>query len=195
MAADIETLIKPYCGPIAICGSLRRKKQYDIKDIDIVAVDIDRFSINMVLGQICTSTHPTAEKITFVCRGIPGEIFFVNSVQEFEVMKLERTGDFQFTRTLAQNAITKGMVFRFSKDKGYYKIPMYGLYKITGTWWDEDADRANHKHYLIGDMVNAVCWHEDEIIETIFNRQIPPESRSWWQSESRDSGEQDTDNR
>ena len=187
-AQEVVDVIKPFCERerVEICGGLRRKKLSGVHDIDIVCHDIDRFSMNVALGQVCTSTKPTPEKITFNCRCndelILGEIFFVQNEQQFEVMKLERTGDFQFTRTLAQNAITKGMVFRFSRDKGHYKIPMYGLYKITGTWWDEDADRAHHKTHLIGDMINAVVYKEKDIIELIFSKYYEPEQRSWWDS-------------
>ena len=185
-AWEVIRSIEGHFDRIEICGGLRRKKE-SVHDIDLVCLPTDRFSINIGLGSVCTSTHPTAEKITFNCRGIPGEIFFVQSEQEFDVMKLERTGDFAFTKALAQAALTKGLVFRFSKDKGYYKIPMYGLYKITGTWWDEQADRAHRKHYLIGDMIHPICYKEDEVIETIFNRSIPPKDRSWY--ESGNSGE------
>jgi len=161
VAMEIVELIKPFCRRIEICGGLRRQKS-SVHDIDIVCQDIDRFSINVALGQLCSSTTPTPEKISFICGGsaIPGELFFVKNEQQFEVMKLVRTGDFSFNRSLTQAAHTKGVVFRFSRDKGYYKIPMYGLYQITGTWWDELADRSNRKVHLIGDMVNPVAWKE-----------------------------------
>lgn len=131
-AWEVIRAIEGHFDRLEICGGLRREKK-EVHDIDLVCLSHDIFSLNIALCQVCSATNSSPEKIKFVCKGIPGEIYIVQSEQQFEVMKLERTGDFQFTRTLAQNAITKGMVFRFSKDKGYYKIPMYGLYRITGT--------------------------------------------------------------
>ena len=182
-AWDVIRSIEGYFDRIEICGSLRRKKDL-IKDIDLVCLPLDRFFLNVALGKVCTSTKPTPEKITFICKdsGIPGEIFFVHNLQEFEVMKLVRTGDYSFNRALTQGAHTKGLVFRFAKDKGYYQIPMYGLYRITGTWWDELADRAHRKVHLIGDMINPVAWKEKDIIELIFNKYYEPTQRSWWES-------------
>ncbi len=181
VAWEVIRSIEGHFDRIEICGSLRRKKEL-IKDIDLVCLPLDIFSLNLALCQVCSATNSTPEKIKFVCRGIPGEIYFAANEQQFEVMKLVRTGDFSFNRALTMGAHDKGMVFRFSKDKGYYKIPMYGLYLITGTWWDELADRSHRRVDLIGDMVNPVAYKEDEIIETIFNKKIPPEDRSWWEN-------------
>ena len=180
-AQEVVSTIKPFCQRIEICGGIRRHKD-QVHDIDIVAQDTDRFMLMTMLGQICYGLVPTSEKLTFNTGAIPGEIFFVQNEQQFEVMKLVRTGDFAFNRSLTQAAHTKGLVFRFSKDKGHYKIPMYGLYRITGTWWDEDADRAHRKTHLIGDMINAVAYKEKDIIELIFSKYYEPEQRSWWDS-------------
>src|SRR6266498_4614777 len=86
-AQEVVAFILPYVERVEICGSLRRKKQ-EVRDIDIVCQATDRFSINTVLSQVCTTTNPTAEKLSFVCRGIPGEIYFTANEQQFEVMKL-----------------------------------------------------------------------------------------------------------
>lgn len=182
-AQEVVATITPFCQRIEICGGIRRKKEL-VHDIDVVVQSNSIFELYVGMTRLdgIIMPYPTPEKLTFNFRGIPGELFFVTNEQQFEVMKLERTGDFQFTRTLAQNAITKGMVFRFSRDKGYYKIPMYGLYRITGTWWDEDADRASRKVNLIGDMINPVCYKERDIVEHVFSKYYEPQERSWWDS-------------
>ena len=173
--------IKQYTIKIEICGGLRRHKQ-EVHDIDLVCWPKDRWMLNVMLGRECNLVEPTTEKTKFRWATIPGEIFFVANEQQFEVMKLVRTGDYSFNRALTQAAHTKGLVFRFAKDKGYYQIPMYGLYRITGTWWDELADRAHRKVHLIGDMINPVAWKEKDIIELIFNKYYEPTQRSWWES-------------
>ncbi len=185
-AQEVVAMITPFCQRVEVCGGIRRHKEL-VHDIDIVIQSNAIFELYVGMTRLdgIQMPYPTPEKLTFNYRGIPGELFFVKNEQQFEVMKLVRTGDYQFNMALTTGAHEKGLVFRFSKDKGYYKIPMYGLYKITGTWWDELADRSHRRVDLIGDMVNPVCYKEDEVIETIFNKKIPPEDRSWW-----DSGQQ-----
>ena len=182
-AQEIADLIKQYSERVEICGSLRRRRQ-EIKDIDIVCQDTDRFGMITALSQVVQFVHPTPQKVLFRHHDIPGEIYFVKTEQEFEVMKLERTGDYGFTQAIARNAIERGYLFRFSVDKGYYKIPMYGLYKLGGHYYD----KHEVKHYYANDMRNAIAWREKDILWLLYGRDIPPTERSW-SSENRDSGQ------
>ena len=173
-AQEISDLIRPYSQRVEICGSLRRRRQ-EIKDIDIVCQDTDRFGMITALSQIAQFVHPTPQKILFRYDDVPGEIYCVHSEQEFEVMKLERTGDYAFTQAIARNAIERGYLFRFSVDPGYYKIPMYGLYKLGGRYYDKHEVR----HYYANDMRNAVAFKERDILWLLYGKWIEPSERSW----------------
>jgi hypothetical protein len=177
-AQDILHIIEPYSKRVEICGSLRRKRP-EVHDIDIVCQDTDRFSMITSLAKLCEKVDPTPAKIRFVYRGMQGEIYFVKSEQEFEVLKLERTGDFEFVRSMSKLAIEHGYVFRFSVDQGYYKIPMFGLYKIGGKYFTGSGPNKQ-RHYYVNDMRHPICYKEADIIWLIYGREIPPESRNWY---------------
>ena len=187
-AQEIVHLIGPYCvsDRVEICGGLRRHRS-EVHDIDIVCQDTDRFGMITALSQVSQFVHPTPQKIIFRHHDVPGEIYFVANEQQFEVMKLERTGDYAFTQAIARNAIERGYLFRFAVDKGYYKIPMYGLYKLGGSYYDKDRKR----HYYTNDMIHPIAYKERDILWILYGKWIEPSERSW-AGEDRDSGESAT---
>lgn len=178
-AEQIKCAIKPYCKPdfIEICGGLRRGKQ-EVHDIDIVCWPTDRFGMNVALSQTLELGEPSPQKYNFIYDGIPGEIWYVANEQEFEVMKLIRTGDYGFSRSIASTAQDKGYMLKFSVDPGYYKIPMYGLYKISGYIWKE-KDGHRHKTPYCQDMRHPIAYKEKDILWLLYGKWIPPEERSW----------------
>lgn len=177
-AQAVMTVVRKYSRRSELCGSLRRGLK-EVSDIDIVCQDTDRFSLIAELTQIVDSLTPSPQTIKFVHAGIPGEIFFVSDYKQFEVMKLVRTGDHVFIQSLARNALEAGYMLKFSVDPGYYKIPMYGLYKISGTIYRRNYKGPPTKENYTQDMRHPIEYKENQIIWLIYGREIPPEKRSW----------------
>ena len=62
LAQQILLALAPYCKRIAIAGSIRRLKQTDIKDIEILAIPDHRYTPN-VLGEVVHMTQLTKANI------------------------------------------------------------------------------------------------------------------------------------
>lgn len=163
-----ETL-KPHVEDLIICGGLRRKKPM-VHDIDIVIKIADEtaiFWLNSILGSSHVDYKSTEKKIelTLQCefKRIKVEITPCISNQQFEVMKLIRTGSAEFNRQLVTRAHEKKMAIRFSGEN----YGLYGAFQKEGEWFI-NPERVEGRN-------------EKDIIMKVFNdeRLLEPENRDW----------------
>lgn len=176
-AMDVADIVceslKPHVEDMIICGGLRRKKQW-VHDIDIVIKIADEtaiFWLNSVLGSSFVDYKSTDKKIelTLQCNfnRIKVEITPCITEQQFEVMKLIRTGSAEFNRQLVTRAHEKKMAIRFSGEN----FGLFGAYQKEGEW-------------LINPQ-RVEGRNEKDIIMKVFDnvKLLDPENRDWKEGE------------
>lgn len=171
-ALDAANLVKDeiekFCDEFIICGGLRRGKDL-VHDVDIVTRPNDYFSISTVLGKY-SSFSATPSKYFLEIDEIPLEIFVCDSEEQFEVLKLVRTGSNTFNQILARQAHDKNMVFRFKREK-----KLFGLYGAI-----EYYDQEKHDMIWVINPYRHVAYKEDDIIMAVFNNEsyLDPKNRN-----------------
>ncbi len=167
-AALIQDDIGKFCDEFVICGGLRRGNP-TVHDVDIVTRPNDYFSISTVLSKF-SRFNATPDKYFVTIDNIPLEIFVCDSEEQFEVLKLVRTGSNTFNQILAKTAHSRNMVFRFRR-----KEKRFGLYGAI-----EHFDRETYKTTWIINPLRHVAWKEDDIIMTVFNDKnyLDPKNRN-----------------
>lgn len=171
-ALDVANLIKDdiskFCDEFIICGGLRRGKDL-VHDVDIVTRPNDYFSISTVLSKY-SKFNATPSKYFITVNEIPVELFVCDSEEQFEVLKLVRTGSNTFNKILALQAHDHNMVLRFQREK-----KLFGLYGAIEYFDSETRD----KKWVINPL-RHVAYKENDIIMTVFNNQsyLDPKNRN-----------------
>lgn len=169
---------------VEVCGFIRRgeKYTYDIGVVSIPNENIFSFSTmlaNPPAGIRITDLQMKERKALFNVVLETGEKVhcdwhFLANEQEFEVMKLIRTGSQEFIWQLESEAKDKHLYLRHGGKyvlgkKTYVLWGLYGGYER----WDDDAAM----YQTIINPLGRRAWKEDEIIEMVFGHRIPPPDR------------------
>lgn len=79
IALTIKEMLRPHCDRIEIAGSIRRKKP-EVKDIEIVAIPNDRFSLGLIVNKWKKVRGEVSGKYTqrILPQGIKLDLFFAN---------------------------------------------------------------------------------------------------------------------
>ena len=170
-ASEVLSHIIEYIDRFEVCGGIRRC-QVQVHDVDLVIMEKDRFMINSMLPTIgARSINPGENLLRFTYKDIPFEFNYARNEREFEVLKTVRTGDYVFSRSMAQVAMQKGFVFRFAGKA-------FGLYKILSVV--RDKENWHKKEYIINWVRAPEYWREEDMIITLFGKYYPPEERNWF---------------
>lgn len=136
-------------------------------DVDIVIQPEDYFAISTKLGaeyKMVASPH----KYTLDAEGFKTEIWLANSIEEFEVLKLVKTGSAGFNLQLAMNAHDKDMTLM-------HKNGLYGLYAAVKGW---DKEKNKFKYYH--NPLRRLWYSEHDIIMIVFEdeKYLDPHNRN-----------------
>jgi DNA polymerase/3'-5' exonuclease PolX len=104
-AVNMLDYLKPYVKRIEVVGSIRRECE-DVNDIDIILIPNEKFTMDFV-----NSLNPIkkGEKlIMFELQSIQYDLYICNE-ENWEVIKLIRTGSKEHNKKLCFFAIKKGM--------------------------------------------------------------------------------------
>lgn len=150
---------------VEICGGLRRKWP-DNKKIDIVIQADDNMKLFRLHSELwwrlrnhqVITMEIKPQLITFEIDAIPVSIHIGRNSQQYEVLKLIKTGDNAFIHLLSVRAIQMNLVLRHSfKDKLF---GLYGLYK--------EYDRKTRKFNTTLNPYRVEARTENDIIEKLF---------------------------
>jgi len=109
-AEEFVELIRPYCSKIEVCGSIRRKKD-DVKDIDIViTLKNSHLPIGLIPGIIIVKKGKKLIELEYKRKQID---IYIATDENFEVLKMIRTGSANFNKMLCMKAIEKGWRLKF----------------------------------------------------------------------------------
>jgi DNA polymerase/3'-5' exonuclease PolX len=173
-ASYVVSKLGPVIKKYEICGSIRRKQDF-VQDIDIVIIPDDLFMLS------CTCTNLHAEElerthnyekmkigkntIVFSHNGFKIEIYMALDEQEFEVLKLVRTGNWKFNKDMCTRAFMENLALRFADG-------LYGLYGIVKNW-----DKERQEFNIIINPLRLVAKTEEEIITRLYGSYVAPEER------------------
>lgn len=165
VALDLVTDIGlfAYQGRIEICGGLRRVMR-TVHDIDIVmeCYGESRFILNTKLPFIADKYLRLSQKTAKFgiyqsdLGLIPVEVYFVDSPDKFEVMKLIRTGNNYFNMMLTMKARAKNSVLRFSGDT-------WGVYPAVRSYQTDERTGKKQSVFAINKQ-RRLATTEQEII-------------------------------
>lgn len=126
-----------------------------VQDVDIVIWPQDYFAISTKLGAEFKMVA-TPSKYVIDAEGFKTEIWIANSLEQFEVLKLVKTGSAGFNLQLSMSAHEKDMALK-------YKDGLYGLYSaIKG--WDKEKNKFKYYH----NPLRRLWYSEHDIIMTVF---------------------------
>ena len=120
IAEEVKFQVGRYCEKIVVVGSLRRNKP-KVRDVDFVVVttDLDWHNLGQELRRMKTKKVTAGNKIIKTLYPVKDKYFQLDfyraSNDNFEVIKLIRTGSADHNMWLAQLAISKGMRIKFSQ--------------------------------------------------------------------------------
>ena len=77
VANDLVNELKPFCGNITICGSIRRKRPY-VGDIDLIIADPKPGFAVVVLSHGAVTYDSCTLKFAFFYKGIPVDVLIVD---------------------------------------------------------------------------------------------------------------------
>lgn len=121
LADEFVKEIKPFCEKFDVCGSIRRKKA-NCKDIDIVLLPKDNFNLRLpfLQGKILNSgkkfiIETNGQKLVRLNYQDVKVDIYIATPENYEVLKLIRTGSAEHNKKLCQLALDNGMHLRFDK--------------------------------------------------------------------------------
>jgi len=124
LADEFVKEITEYCSVVEIVGSIRRKKPVGIKDIDLVIIPKEGVDFNSKIPLIQTwcinhfrnfkVLKEGAKLIQLEYQGVQVDIYIANE-DNFETLKLIRTGSENHNKKLCGIAIRNGMRMKFDK--------------------------------------------------------------------------------
>jgi len=119
VAEEVVELLKPYCGKIAIAGSVRRGKTV-VGDIDIIVADTKDNFVERLEELGCTDTETKIVEFQMMCKGISVDITIVN-------------GDMWGAALMhATGSVQENIRLRVKAKKMGYKLNEYGLWDSNG---------------------------------------------------------------
>jgi len=172
-----ETSLFSWANHIEICGGLRRMAR-QVHDIDIVIhiPQANRFLFNSHLATIADKYLKVTEKTArFGAYDpnvglIPVEMYYAETEEQFELMKLIRTGNAEFNKTLTLKAHEKNAVLRF---KGEF----FGIYGAHKTYTRND--KGIKKVEWIVNPQRRICYKERDVIEFCMDEYYEPWQRNF----------------
>ena len=163
-----------FCINYEICGSYRREQKENIKDIDVV-IDINYEKINAFMFFFSfekllkengfENIHRFKTFLKCNYSNIPVEFYFAENEEQFEVLKLIKTGSFAFCKDLAERARHDGWMLKFADG-------LYGIYGSVQVW-DKETGMPD---YVMNPLRRK--WKEKDIIETLYGKYIDPRERN-----------------
>jgi DNA polymerase/3'-5' exonuclease PolX len=111
--------IRPFCTKVELCGSIRRKKA-NVNDIDIVAITNNIYGLASKIKSISEKIDIPKNEVTIktqlfrvIYKGEQVDLYLANN-QNYEVIRLVRTGSAEHNVKLCKTAIRKGMHLNFA---------------------------------------------------------------------------------
>lgn len=203
LAVSIVRVLNPFCEKIEVVGSIRRRLA-SCKDVDIVVWPraFEEFNINCNMfdqfkGRIKDRIFPEWEwkedkhgkmrklkknharnYLEYIIDDIPVEVWLANNLQEFEVIKLFRTGNSVFLRSLANTASRDySMSLRLGGYHEFSKRPLYGLYGAAKGKKIEGNRKSAYE--TVVNPLHCIAWREEDIINKLLKKYYTPVDRSW----------------
>lgn len=153
-----------------VVGGIRRKWP-DNKRVDIVIQcddDIKLFDINCSFASHdIKSIDIEPYKWSLSIDGVPVMIYIARNEQQFEVLKLVKTGDNNFIKLLSVKALQNSMVLKHSHIENLFGL--YGLYKTY--------DRQTRKFTMVMNPMRVEAGTENEILKKLL---IEPDDQKYF---------------
>jgi len=118
ISEEILSFVSPFLNPVAVVGSIRRKKPY-CKDIDLVGVGSLEKAVKAISQNFKTEIKVQGDKVTKLYIATEyGKVqvdFYCATPATFGIHKLIRTGSADHNMWLASYAISKGFRLKYSE--------------------------------------------------------------------------------